>query len=138
MASANVELVRSIYAAWSRGDFSGADWADPAIEYVMPDGPSPGTWRGTVGLHKPWRDFLGAWEDFRIEAEEYRELDQERVLVLDRFTGRGKTSGLEIGEVWAKGVNLFHVRGGKVTKLFRYYDRDRALAELGLAPEEQM
>jgi hypothetical protein len=28
------------------------------------------------------RDFLSAWEEFRFEAEEYRELDDERVLVL--------------------------------------------------------
>ena len=46
MASANVELVRSIYADWERGHFTTAEWADPEIEYVLVGGPAPGRWAG--------------------------------------------------------------------------------------------
>jgi ketosteroid isomerase-like protein len=135
--SQNLDLVRSIYATWERGDFSSAEWADPEIEYLIPDGPSPGAWVGVAGRHEPWRDFLSAWADLRLEAEEYRELDHDRVLVLDHFSGRGKASGLAISEVGAKGANLLEVHDGKVTRLVRYYDREHAFADLGLERDSE-
>jgi ketosteroid isomerase-like protein len=135
MASTNLNLVRSIYAAWEHGDFGAADWAHPEIEFVFADGPSPGSWTGLAGMADGWRDVLSSWDGYRVTAEEYRELDDERVLVLLRVSGSGKTSGLELGQVRARGGNIFYVRNGKVMRLVVYFDRERALAELGLAAE---
>jgi ketosteroid isomerase-like protein len=81
------------------------------------------------------RSFLSTWEDVRAEAEEYRELDDERVLVLVQASARGKASGLEVGQTRASHAILFHIGDGGVTRLVLYWDRDRALADLGLAPE---
>ena len=133
--SANLDLVRSIYADWERGDFSSAEWADPEIEYVFTDGPAPGTWTGLARMAEASRDWLSAWKNWHAGAEEYRELDDEHVLVLTRRGARGKTSGLEIGRIQSKGASVWHVRDGKVTRLVIYWDRDHALADLGLAPE---
>src|ERR1700730_677684 len=133
--SANLDLVRSIYADWERGDFSSAEWADPEIEFVIADGPSPRTWTGLSGLARGHREWLSAWEGFRSQAQEYRELDAERVLVLTQYSGRGKTSGLELEQMQAKGAGVAHICDGRVTRLVWYADRDRALADLGLAPE---
>jgi ketosteroid isomerase-like protein len=132
MPSANVDLVRSIYADWERGDFSSTEWADPEIEYVVADGPEPGHWKGLAGMADGYRGFLGAWEDWRPEVEEYREVDVERVLVLMHFSGRGKTSGLELAQMRTRGASLFLIRGGKVTRLVYYMDSAHALADLGL------
>ena len=133
MSQENVEIVRSIFAAWERGDYSSAEWAHPEIEFVVADGPTPGSWTGVAAMAEAWRETLSAFEELRAEADEYRALDDERVLVLMHFSGRGKTSGLELGEIQMKGANLFHVRGGKVTRLVTYWDRERAFADLGLS-----
>jgi ketosteroid isomerase-like protein len=135
MELGNLDLIRSIYAAWERGDFSSVEWAHPEIEFVIADGPAPGSWRGLAGLAEGSRSFLGAWEDYHADVEEYRELDDERILVLVRASGRGKTSGMDVGQLGAKGANLFHVRSGKVTRYVIYWDRELALADLGLNPE---
>jgi ketosteroid isomerase-like protein len=133
MASANVELVRSIYADWERGDFSSADWADSEIEYVFADGPAPGIW---TGLAEGWRGFVSAWGELRVAADDCRELDGERVLVLNHYSGgSGKTSGVELGQMRTEVAALFHVRDGKVTRLVLYWDRERAFVDLGLTPE---
>ena len=79
--SENLDLVRSILKATERGDYRSVDWADPEIEYVQADGPLPGAWTGHTGLAEVARLWFDAWEDWRAEAEEYRELDAERVLV---------------------------------------------------------
>jgi ketosteroid isomerase-like protein len=100
-----------------------------------PTGPRPESRQGWRDVADGVRDFLGAWEDLRVEVEEYRELDDERVLVLTRYTGRGKKSGLELGQMRAEGAVVFHIRGGKVTRRVHWFDRDRALADLGLATE---
>jgi ketosteroid isomerase-like protein len=133
--SANLALVRSIYANWERGDYSSTDWADPDIEWVMADGPNPGTWIGLAGMAEGWRGWVSAWEEFRVGAEEFLELDKERILVLTYGSGRGKTSGVELGHVRSKGAALFRIRDGKVARLVFYWKRELAFADLGLAPE---
>ena len=128
----NVKLVRSIVADWERGDFTSAEWADDKIEFVLPDGPDPGSWTGIAAMGEAWGRRISTAESFRIEAEEFRELDHERVLALTPVSGRSKTTGLDLGQMGTKGATLFHISNGKVTRLVPYFDRDRAFADLGL------
>jgi ketosteroid isomerase-like protein len=128
----SLDLVRSIFAAWERGDFGSAGWADPEIEYVMPDGPWPVDRTGLAEMAQGEREFLSTFEHFRITADEYREVDDERVLVLHRARGRGKASGLNFEQIGANGACLFHIRDGKVIRFVGYFDRGHAFADLGL------
>jgi ketosteroid isomerase-like protein len=131
--SSNVALVRAIHADWERGDFTHSDWAHPEIEFVFADGPSPGTWKGLAAMRATMREYLSTWQNARLEAEEYRELDDNRVLVLNREYGRGKTSGLDLAQMRARErADVLCIRGAKVTRLVTYVERDRTLADLGL------
>jgi ketosteroid isomerase-like protein len=135
MASANLNLVRSIFAAWERGDFSSAEWAHPDVECTFAEGPDPRSSTGLAGMAESMRAWVRAWEDFRVQAEEFRELDAERVLVLTHLSARGKTSGLALSEKWTQGATLWHVSNGWVTRLVIYHDRKQGFVDVGLAPE---
>ena len=130
--SENLDLVRSIYADWERGEFSSAEWADPEIEFVAAEGPDPSRSVGVAAMAQRWQQWMSAWENYRSEADEYRELDEERVLVLMRHGGQGKSSGVEVEQLDRRGANLFDLRDGRVVRLTLYWDPDRALADLGL------
>ena len=128
-AQSNLSIVRAISDAWERGDYSSVDWADSDIQFVIADGPEAGRCTGRADLAPSLQDFENAWDEYHSRVEEYRELD-DGVLVLTYATGRGKASGVEIGE---RRANLFQLHDGKVTSLVVYWDRMRALADAGLA-----
>jgi ketosteroid isomerase-like protein len=131
MPSSNVALVRSIYEAWQHGDYDLIEGLDPEIEFAMADGPAPASSKGLSALTDTWRDFLSAWEGVRQIPDEYRELDDERVLVFHHFRARGKRSGLELGQVRREAAAVFTIRSGKVVRIVHYFDRGKAVAELG-------
>jgi ketosteroid isomerase-like protein len=127
--SENLDLVRSIYAAWERGDYACGGWADRDIEYLGADSLESTATTGVAAMESSWGRFRETWGEFRPEAEELRELDDRRVLALIQRRGRGGTSGVELR---AQSAHLFEIREGKVVRFVHYWDRDRALAELGL------
>jgi ketosteroid isomerase-like protein len=135
--SSNLDLIKSIYAAWEKGDFSSADWADPEIDFEMRGGLTTGRWTGVEEMAEAWAAMLRAWEDLRAVPDEFREIDGDRVLVFLRNEGLGKGSGIDVGEISVKAANVFTVRDGKVTSLILYWDRDQAITDLGLGDREE-
>jgi ketosteroid isomerase-like protein len=128
--SSNLDLVKSIYADWERGDWSSVDWADPEIEFTVVGGLDSGSWKGVAAMAEAWATQLRAWQDLRAVAEEFRELDGDRVLVLMKNAGRGRGSGFDLSEISTDAANIFRVRDGKVVSLSIYPDRARAFADL--------
>jgi hypothetical protein len=131
--SEKLELVRSIYADWERGDFSSSSWAHTDIEHTDAEGPLAGETGALGRIGHGVREFLSEWEDFRLVADSYHELDAERVLVLDHRTGRSRASGLSLETIRTDGARVFYVCDGTVRRLVVYFNREHALADLGLA-----
>jgi ketosteroid isomerase-like protein len=132
--SANLEIVESIFADWSQGDFTSADWADPEIDFEFADGPTPERAKGLRRMVELWRSMLDAWVNLRAVPESFHELDDGRILVFLRNEGRGRSSGIDIQEISVESANLFELRDGKVTKLVLYWERQRALDAVGFSP----
>jgi ketosteroid isomerase-like protein len=133
--SENLDLVRSIVAAHARGDYSSSEWAHPDIEYSIVGGLFSGDWKGRAAMARAARELFSMWKDHRSVVDEIRPLDSERVLVLSHVSGRAKKSGIELDATQTRIAALWQVRDGKVIRHVVYLDRDRALADLGLASE---
>jgi ketosteroid isomerase-like protein len=131
MSEQHVEAVRSVYAAWSRGDFRGApNIYDPLALLVQGEGfPDIGPHLGIDGIRKYMRGFLEAWEHITIDAEELIDAgDSVIAAVFQR--GVGKESGVEAE------FRYFHVwtfRGDRVIRLETMRERADALAATGLS-----
>jgi ketosteroid isomerase-like protein len=132
MTHSNLDLVRSIYRDWERGDFSRVDWAHPEISFAVFD-PFEYESQGLGAMDSTWQDWLAAWDEYRVELEQLREVSEDCILSLVRASGRTGGSGATVQH---QSANIFRVSNGRVIRLALYADRDRAFADLGLTLDD--
>ena len=127
MSEKNLEIVRSIYADWAKGDFTSVEWADDDIEFAMPrEAPT----RGIAAMGRNWGDWLRAWDGLATEPKEFKAVG-DRVVVLHEFRGVSKRSGIPAVDFSAGSV--FTLREGKVVRLILCANTTDALKEAGLS-----
>ncbi len=136
MSQENVEIVRQLYEAWARGDF----WAHPEAfasdvrsARVMGAGTEgaglSGEWEGIDGLISNTRLWLEAWNDLRVEAEEFLDVG-DKVVVFTRQTGAAKASGIPLDREFA---DVWEIRDDRVVDVRFYWKRSDALKAAGLS-----
>jgi ketosteroid isomerase-like protein len=88
-----------------------------------------GVYHGIEGLREWARDVDSTFDDFTIELVDFREVDDERAVVVARTAGKAKGSGLPVdvrlGQVWTW-------RNGLLWRNDVYTDMREALEAVGL------
>ena len=125
MSEENVALIRRIYDAWDREE-SARDFIAADVEYVNPPyAVEPGTRHG----RKSFSVVRGTYEDFEIRAERFIDAGDDVVVVLARYSGTGRGSGVPVegehGYVWT-------VRDGMAAHFRWFHSHREALEVAGL------
>ncbi|MEK6272571.1 MAG: nuclear transport factor 2 family protein [Actinomycetota bacterium] len=128
MSQENVEIVRRLYEAQDADE--ALSLFDPSVVITNVAGaPETAPYIGHAGVRK-WvevtRDAIG---DFRIEADEVIDVDENRVIVVGRVCGQGPSSGLAF-ELQLSTV--YSLRRGKIVESRAYRTKNEALDVVGL------
>jgi ketosteroid isomerase-like protein len=88
-----------------------------------------GGYRGREGIEAYLADIGEAWEEYRVLAEEFRDLE-DRVVMLGRIEGRGRGSRAWIDSPTG---TIFEFLDGKISRIRNYLDQGEALRAADLA-----
>jgi ketosteroid isomerase-like protein len=127
MSQENVEVVRRIWDAYSRGDFDPIRaHSDPAVVMItLEEGPLYGIEAVRMNHERWWE----AWKNPETTVEEVIGV-RDRVFVSARFRGRGVASG---APVEGRHFELYTLSDRKVIRVEEFSERAEALEAAGLS-----
>ena len=128
MSEQDVQLVRGVFEAINRRDVQAvldafhpdADMSTLTSELVQGK-----AYRGHTGIREYFSSFADVWEELQLDPDEIRDLG-DRILVIGRWTSRGRESG---AEVESPAAWIFVVRDGRIDLSRAYRDADEALSD---------
>jgi ketosteroid isomerase-like protein len=133
MSQENVEIVRRVLDGFSRSDRASVE---PLIHADV-------KWRTVVGpllgvetvsgreamLRFAFEEIPDAIENPHVKVEELRDLGHGQVLVVARYLGRGRRSGIELDQ---RISSVHRLRDGMIASVRDYASREEALEAAGL------
>lgn len=131
MSQENVELVREAFEAFQGGNLEKtAQLVDPELQLLGTVGglQESQVAHGLSQIDETLAEDLEAWEERRLEAEDFIDAGDNVVVLLHEYR-RGRGSGVELETDTAVVVA---VREGRVVRMQGYMDRDEALKAAGL------
>jgi ketosteroid isomerase-like protein len=134
MSQENVVLVRALIDRWNTGarELSAfRQYVDPAFELESPFASVVGEpYRGYAGLERWLRDNDEQFAEWRIEADDLRDLG-DQVIVVATVTARGRESGVALH--FPSAAVFEFASDGRVLRTRIYGEVDAALKAVGLA-----
>ena len=124
------ELLRRGYATFNEGEFD-LSVLHPEICVVQNDAivGTAGEFHGHEGMRRAWEELREGFDPLSFEPEKIDELDDGRLLVRCRWTGRGTASGIEMdAPVW----HLCSFRDGLLSRMEVYASKRDALKAAGV------
>jgi len=128
----NVEIVRRAMDAYNRRDVDGfleSTTEDYLLFTAVAGAVEVGGIRGREGVRRYFDMLDEAWEEFRIIADEFRDLG-DRVLGIGRTEGRGRVGGVPVDSPYAVVADF---RDGKMWRARGFLDHGEALRAAGLS-----
>jgi ketosteroid isomerase-like protein len=125
VSQANVEVIRSAYDAFNRGDL------DALMEFYSSDAeqevPVVGeTHHGRAEIRRSFADYLELVQDHHTEAIEFIEVG-ERIVVPVRLHGRLRHTGITGDMIPTEMVHAFDVRDGEIVWNYICADKYEAI-----------
>ena len=128
MSRENMEVVRSMYDAFSRGDFEAAGahiHPDAELRPALEPLEYPAVIRGRPAITE-FLQSLGLWDSRKVEFEEIIEMDQ-RLLAVERW----RVSGRHRIELDFRIVDVYTFRDGLIVRADGFRDKAEAFAAAG-------
>ncbi len=130
MSQENVDLVRRGFEAFARRDMAAvlellARDVDVTSDALGLSG--GGSYLGHDGFVRATQETLEAFEDYRIDGEEFIDAGED-VVVLVHISGRGRGSGIPVD---MRLVHVWTVLGGKGVRARTFANKEAALEAVG-------
>jgi len=129
MSRENVELVTRMWNTLAAGDLDLEFWHPEARIDNAQDWPVAAVYHGREGLQRWWDDLDEAFADFGVELLEAIDVDDDRVLTVQRFYGHFRVTGIEFDGPWA---SILTIRDQMVVHAVGYLTKRQALEAAGL------
>jgi len=133
MSQTNVELVRGAYESFERSGQFAAHLATADFVWDMSKfsgWPEQQLYEGAEGAEQFLREWVAAWEDWRLELEALHGAG-DRVVTIVRQHGRSRTTGMLVDMHFAQ---VWSLRDGAMARMEMYADTEEALRAVGLDP----